>query len=332
MRSSVLSIFSEVDDFQAALSVYGRASVVLTQGGRFYARLAQVGLPQMLIWQVEESLPRIAFLECPRDKFLVALPAPGGQTMVWAGLEIGPNHLVTVGPRQRLHVRTLRPSRWQAVWFSAAALAGYGRSLPGVEPAIPDDVCCWQPSPAARRELLHLLSVATSAIAHDPQPLTCNDAVHGLEQQVIHALVDCLVSANPDPGSDLRRRCQRTAVRLEQLFEESGGRDLKTRDICVAIGVAERSLRRSCSLQLGVGFASYRKLRLLQAARRALSERPAGKVTIAEVASRLGFYHLGRFASEYREFFGELPSATAFNSPHRAVGAIGRQRRVVRAS
>jgi AraC-like DNA-binding protein len=328
MRSSAISVFGNVGDFQAALSVQGRGAIVLTQGGRFYARLAQVGLPKMLIWHVEESLPRIAFMECPEDTFLVASPAPSRQTMVWAGLEIGPNHLVTVSPRQRLHVRTLGPCRWKAVWFSATALAGYGRSLLGAEPATPHEVCRWQVSPAARHELLDLLSVATNAIAHNPQPLTCDDAVHGLEQQMIHALVDCIASATPDPGSDLRRRSQRVAVRLEQLLEETGSRDLKTRDICLAIGAPERFLRHSCSTQLGIGFASYRKLRLLQAARRALSEGPAEKVSIAEVANRFGFYHRGRFASAYQQLFGELPSATAFRGPHEAVAALRRQRRV----
>jgi AraC-like DNA-binding protein len=310
MPSGTISVFGDVDDFQAALGVEGRASIVLVQGGPFYARLAQVRLPQMLIWEVEEILPRIAFIECPENNFLVCLPISGRETMVWAGLEIGSRHLVTVGPRQRLHVRTLAPCRWKALWFSAPALAAYGRSLLGVGLAIPDEVRRWNVSPAARRELLDLASVATSAIASHPKPLVAKHATHGLEQQIIHGLVDCLASATPDPDSDLRRRSQRAAVRLEQLFEESGSGDLKTRDIRLAIGVPERFLRRSCAIQLGVGFVCYRKLRLLQAARRALSERPAGKVSITKVARRFGFYHLGRFASEYRQFFGELPSAT----------------------
>jgi AraC-like DNA-binding protein len=33
-----------------------------------------------------------------------------------------------------------------------------------------------------------------------------------------------------------------------------------------------------------------------------------GEVTVAEVAAKWGFWHLGRFASTYRATFGELPS------------------------
>jgi AraC-like DNA-binding protein len=280
----------------------------------------------MLILQVEESLPRIAFIECPEDKVLFSFPASGRETMIWAGMEIGADHIVTVGPRQRLHVRTQGPCRWNAVWFSAATLAQYRRWLLGAEPAIPDKVCRWKVSPVARRELIHLTSVATRAIAHNPQPLTGNNTVHGLEQQFIHALIECIASGTSDSDSDVRRRSQCVVVNLEQLLEESGGQDLKSRNICLRTGASERFLRYSCSMQLGMGFHSYHRLRQLQAVRRALSEEPAASVNIAEVAHRFGFCHRGRFASAYRQFFGELPSTTVLRTPHELVTANRRHR------
>lgn len=41
--------------------------------------------------------------------------------------------------------------------------------------------------------------------------------------------------------------------------------------------------------------------------RRQLTE---GKTTVAQAASRWGFWHLGQFARDYRLQFGELPSKT----------------------
>jgi AraC-like DNA-binding protein len=280
----------------------------------------------MLIWQVEESLPRIAFIECPEDKVLFSFPASGRETMIWAGIEIGADHIVTVGPRQRLHVRTQGPCRWNAVWFSAATLARYRPWLLGAEPAIPDEVCRWKVSPMGRRELAHLTSVATRAIAHNPQPLAGDHTAHGLEQQFIHALVECIGSGTPYIDSDLQHRSQCVAVKLEQSLEESGGQDLKARNFCLATGVSERFLRYSCSMQLGISLHSYRRLRLLQAVRRALSEEPAASISIAEVAHRFGFCHLGRFASAYRRFFGELPSAATLGHPHELMTATRRRR------
>lgn len=50
-------------------------------------------------------------------------------------------------------------------------------------------------------------------------------------------------------------------------------------------------------------------LRRMHLARRAL-RRAAGGETVTDVATRYGFWQLGRFAVEYRALFGETPSAT----------------------
>ena len=48
----------------------------------------------------------------------------------------------------------------------------------------------------------------------------------------------------------------------------------------------------------------------LQRVREALQSASSGDATVTEVALRWGFTHLGRFASDYKRWFGESPSAT----------------------
>jgi len=48
----------------------------------------------------------------------------------------------------------------------------------------------------------------------------------------------------------------------------------------------------------------------LHATRRALLAGERGGPTVTEIAMTFGFYQLGRFATEYRTLFGELPSTT----------------------
>jgi AraC family ethanolamine operon transcriptional activator len=50
-------------------------------------------------------------------------------------------------------------------------------------------------------------------------------------------------------------------------------------------------------------------LRRLAAVRRELL-RGDPQASITDVATRWGFFHLGRFSQEYREHFAELPSQT----------------------
>jgi AraC family transcriptional regulator, ethanolamine operon transcriptional activator len=54
----------------------------------------------------------------------------------------------------------------------------------------------------------------------------------------------------------------------------------------------------------------------LTAARRALQD-PSATTSVTDVALQRGFFHLGRFAHDYRELFGESPSETL----RRALGA-----------
>src|SRR5579875_3845507 len=96
MRSSAISVFSDVRDLQAALSIAARADLVLAQGGRFYARLTRVELPQIAVWHVEETLPRIAFIENQTDNVLLAFSASRDTPMVWAGIELNVDTMISI--------------------------------------------------------------------------------------------------------------------------------------------------------------------------------------------------------------------------------------------
>jgi AraC family ethanolamine operon transcriptional activator len=59
----------------------------------------------------------------------------------------------------------------------------------------------------------------------------------------------------------------------------------------------------------------YLRLRRLNMVRAALQRAKPAPGAIAELAKRYGFSELGRFATCYRETFGEAPSATLRRSP-----------------
>lgn len=74
------------------------------------------------------------------------------------------------------------------------------------------------------------------------------------------------------------------------------------------IGV--RALQSGFRRHYGTTPMGYVRAARLRQARRDLRNAPSHEVTVATIAHRWGFTHLSRFAADYQEMFGELPSST----------------------
>ncbi len=85
---------------------------------------------------------------------------------------------------------------------------------------------------------------------------------------------------------------------------------LSLADIAQAAGVSARTIIRGFRKRHGTSpMAFLRQLRLEQVQRELLAADPACE-TVTAVATRYGFFELGRFAEYYRKAFDELPSET----------------------
>jgi AraC family ethanolamine operon transcriptional activator len=80
-------------------------------------------------------------------------------------------------------------------------------------------------------------------------------------------------------------------------------------DLCRVAGLSERGLRNAFYRVRGMSPKRSLRAERLRGARRALAGGDGPK-TVTGVATRYGFYELGRFAAAYRESFGEVPSQT----------------------
>jgi hypothetical protein len=70
------------------------------------------------------------------------------------------------------------------------------------------------------------------------------EAAHGLEQHLIHALIECLSTGLADEETPTARRHREILARFEDLLQAD--LFLSTSEICAALGVAERTLRECC--------------------------------------------------------------------------------------
>jgi len=72
--------------------------------------------------------------------------------------------------------------------------------------------------------------------------------------------------------------------------------------------------------------SQYLRLRRMQQVHRALRNENAVTARVSEVVERYGIRDLGRFATNYRAVYGELPSATLRRTSQRATGLSLRRR------
>ncbi|WP_197082643.1 helix-turn-helix domain-containing protein [Bradyrhizobium sp. LTSP885] len=167
---------------------------------------------------------------------------------------------------------------------------------------------------ATRRTGSQLLSVLRTcfddaSVALDPRS--------AITHQTLACLAPLVCANQPSPRQSLSSFGRSQVVkRAREYIIEHIDDPLQIIDVCRALKVSRRTLQYSFTDVLGVNPATYlRVLRLNGARRDLLSADYDRPMQIKEVVARWGFWHLSRFSAEYRQLFGELPSATLRSRP-----------------
>jgi hypothetical protein len=263
VTESVTSFFTEPADFAAALAKAGIHDLVITSCGRFRARLSWVALEALRLSAGEESLSRIAFVTVPDQMILFALPSGTRPAPLWGGIVTQADEIMTFGPGSRLHMRTGVDCRWATILVGTGDLARVGRALAGHAFAVPMGIRKCQAPRAAGRRLRGLHSAAVRAVEGGRAKFIDREAAHGLDQQIIEALVECLSRGSVAAEAASALRCQKIMVRFEALLEKRSIGDPRMAGIETALGVSPRVLRRCCLMHLGMSADSYLGLRAI---------------------------------------------------------------------
>jgi len=331
MPVSITSMFSDAEDFEAALDEEGCLSLLVTGVGPFQAQLTEIALHRLRLSATDEHLPRITLVAVPAEMILVTVPSGSGASPIWGGVRLGAGEIMTLGGGQRLHMRTDGPCRWSAIWVPAPELVRYGSALTGADFHVPTTARWWQPRPAMGKYLGQLHSAAIRAIERRSIALIGAQTAHGLEQQLIEALVECFSKGLEIETPTTTNEHQDVACRFEALLHAQPSRHFRLAEICAALDVPTGVLRLACEEQLGMGPTEYVSRRQMQLVHRALLNGNPGPANISAIARRHGLRSLGRFADDYRAIYGELPSETLRRGSREGMGRLRLRRRRRRA-
>jgi AraC-like DNA-binding protein len=99
-------------------------------------------------------------------------------------------------------------------------------------------------------------------------------------------------------------------ARAQRFIDANLERPLRAAAIAEAAGVSGPTLAREFRRELGTSPVAYARARRLDGTHRDLTCAHRTKTSVAAVAARWGFTHLGEFAAAYARQFGERPSET----------------------
>jgi AraC-like DNA-binding protein len=306
----VTTVFNEPEDFGASMGRDGCSSLLITAPGRFAARLTQVSLNQMRLTAADEELSRIAFVTPPQGTALILFSVRGAPAPVCGGIPLLEGEIIVVCDGGSFHARTHGSSHWNAIQLPAAELADYIAALTGRRFYAPAVILRQRPPFRALRRLTSLHAAAIRTARKTPRALMNTEAVHGLEQQLIDALVKCMSGGATALETRAEHRHRGIMVRFEQLLRSKPTVKTQMAEISATLRVSERGLRYACAEHLGMAPMAYDRLRRMSLVRADLRWADGGLERVSAVARNNGFSNLGRFSVKYHALFGETPSAT----------------------
>ena len=308
MTESGTATFASPDEYAAAIGA-AKVNLIVTAAGEFKGRLTWLNLGGLHVLRGRENLPRIAFVALPPAQAHISFPASGSSGLIYCGLGLNLGDVIFHSLGERAHQRTVGEADWCLMSLAPEQLAACSKALTGQSIRPPSEGRVIVPAPSTSGALQSLLSKACR-LAETRRELIANEVARSLEQELLHALVNCLATENADRTSRWRRRHTDIMVRFEEAVATRSDSHLNLSELCAAIGVPERTLRLCCAQFLGVSPMRYHLLRRLNMARSALRRADPGTASVAEIARDHQFTELGRFAVAYRAIFGETPSST----------------------
>ena len=312
MPSSAVHIFADPDYYGAAMR-RTKAEIFeinVTGRGRFTGKIINIDLHSLWMQRISDMCRGLVTRPLRQGGPLFTFRTEPGPRLLAGGMEMQPTSIARHSEGQNYHRFSAGFASYGAMSLPVEEIAAVGEAMAAVDLAPPRDAMLVTSPPAAITRLQRLHAAAGHLAENAPEMIAHPETARGLEQLLIHALVECLSLGQASEDRLALRRHATIMRRFHRAVEETPDQALYIPELSKAIGVSGRTLEVCCQEQLGISPKRYLLLRRMHLARRALRDGAPDTTTVTEIATRYGFWHFGRFAGDYRSLFGETPSAT----------------------
>jgi AraC family ethanolamine operon transcriptional activator len=158
---------------------------------------------------------------------------------------------------------------------------------------------------------LKLLLLNSQSMLNNGSAISSNsNFINELEHYTAAALIR---SFSPPKTTDKYKQsdARRKAIkRIEDITEQKNDEQLTVAELCHYANVSLRTLEYAFREKYDLSPKQYLRTVRLNKVHKLLLKSSPRDVNISDVANKFGFWHMGQFAKDYQNLFGELPSET----------------------
>lgn len=275
--------------------------------GQFAGSITELNLTGMQLIRDKSNQAIIKSGESIPDTIMFTLPlAPVVENLYCEGHVFNPSNLLVSNWRNLPEIRT--PANLDVICINAAQdLLQNALDRQNIILDISDTAHCYGLDKISNQdELLNLLK--TVMTPNNTQALLEHEAIRkGIRDTLLQNLLELVNEEEVQYLTSLARKRIVDKARDYVLANINDAPSIV--DLCNNVGASRRKLQYCFQETLGINPVTYlRTIRLNSVHRELLMQ--DGTKQVQNIAAKWGFLHLSRFANDYKQLFGELPSDT----------------------
>jgi AraC-like DNA-binding protein len=279
--------------------------------GNFCVRRLPFSASQLLYMNYSEA---IRVKSAALKSVLIVFPVAGGLTQRLNGMDIKvlPGDALVVSPGDRLNMQWLKKTEAFLIHVPDCILFRYwvdyfdGNAFFSVRFS-PVLSCVKYPG----RNICKLIADIMIEMGDVNSLISRGIALDAVENRLILTLLDSLRMNHPEETGMCAESFKPIYIkRVLQYIMENERENISMADLATVAGVSPRTLQLGFDRVYGIPPMSYVRRYKLVKVRHVLKTLITDNVVIGDIAAKWGFFHSSNFARNYKELFGECPSAT----------------------
>ena len=303
-------VITSTDEFLDA-SRTGGILPILVRPGPIHAELIRAHLGSLTADSVYCSLPLALRGEMVADRVWLVAPMNGTGSGQLNGELLTPGNLFAFGGSAEVAGASRAPLRCGIVSIAPSALERTATAL-GIKSHLPGKGEFRVTSVIDRGRLSRAFDLLSYTVNQGEDAALTKREADAIERTFLEIAVRSFAgdSSRSSPYQSARLTSAKIARTCEDYARKWRYQDVTLADLCAASGVSERRVRSAFYECYQMSPTAYLRVTALNAVRRELIEGPHLRDAVSRTATDWGFWHLSRFAAQYRALFGESPRHT----------------------